>query len=316
MTKADLRIHILNLLFEANHEMRPRDIEQELWDSIEHGKFSRNKKSFHVQLFRALNSLVKEQLIQRKDLTKRKKLAKGRRKGRAKVQYSIEDRGRVQLILAANAVGIDILKKPKSLETSTILSGKTYEGIVQELARILLDIIERRDYTRSANTRLLGPIILGFPIPISEEDGNIVREKILILIPDERSSLKIRAFTKEQYKDFLQYLTSAWAVYFEELNISHGDLVIIHFTKRQAEGLRKIVELGECKNIDEVVHLAVLRYLEKCDSSEKYFEIKADGPATRMAIEKGIYKDKREAIEDAIKRNENRLTRKLLEDIR
>ena len=75
--------------------------------------------------------------------------------------------------------------------------------------------------------------------------------------------------------------------------------------------MRKIVESGEVKSFDEVVQIATLKYLDLHEKGEKYFEIKT-GPMINMAVKKGIYKDKREAIEEALKNHEKRLARRML----
>lgn len=295
-------MNILKLLSNTTQEMRAKDIEQYLWN-LEPGKSSEIKVAFHVKIFRELHRLQKENLLQKRKVSYKD------------VRYSIKDKGFVQLVLAADAIGLDSFKK-ESLKMSTVLSGKNYEAAIQGLAKFLLAIVfQRKDFAQRAHVASPGPIIFGFPVPIFQEKDNILRDKVLIIAPDERSANKIRTFTKEQYEDFLQYLTSAWTMYFEESKIAHGDVVIIHFIRQQAERLKQMVELGEGQNIDEIVHLATLRYLDIHGPNREYFRITADGPATRLAIEKGIYKDKRQAIEDAINIHEKRLAKRLLETI-
>ena len=76
------------------------------------------------------------------------------------------------------------------------------------------------------------------------------------------------------------------------------------------------MEFGKAKTVDDVVHLATLNYLDTYDPSRKQLLIKTSGPVVKMAIEKGIYKNKREFIEAAIKEHKKRLAEKLAEELR
>lgn len=300
LTKEDLRIPILSLLLHMDEEMAPKDIERELWDTIDREKFSRNRGSFHVQLHRALESLKDDDLLKRRDL--HPEALSPRTKG---TRYSIKDKDLVRFFVTTSKIGLNLLKKRKSWKMSTDLKAKNYQDLAESLSKILLSVIlQRKDFTDfsfSAHPRFPVPMIIGF-----KEKDNILRDKILIIVPDEASSAKIRAFTEEQYGDLVGYLTSAWRVYFEEFRIAHGSIALVHFSKEQAQRLTKIVELGEAKSLDEIVHLATSKYLDLHDKSERPFLIKT-GSITKMAVNEGIYKDLGEAIDDAIKRNEERL---------
>lgn len=304
LVESDLGILILDLLFNANRELRLIEIEEALLPIAR----SRNKflteETFHARVIRKLNKFIKYEWVQKRIVSHKNRL------------YSIKDKDYVQLVLYGRAIGWDLTKKRKSLKMPVVLSDKTYEALVQSLSRILLAIIlQREDFTQHAHTHLPGPLIFGFPIPISQEKGNIAKDKILIFAPDETSATKIRAFTQEQYEDFLQYLTHAWTLYFEERRVTHNDIVMSHFTKQQAKRLRQIVKLGKVESLGDVVFLATLKYLRTYDPNKEHFSVKTDSPIIRMAIKEGWYKNNREFVEVAVKELEKREAKRLRETI-
>jgi len=246
-------------MLDANRPMRPKDIEKECERAL--GKLSERYEdgTLHIQVTRVLERLYEDE-----------GLIKRREKTRKHVLYSIKNEIHVRHILTMARFGWDVSRSPESHELPMLISGKTYREMVQKLSKLILDHVLARDgFPVYAHARSPKPIIMGFPIPISQEKGNVLKDRILIAIPDGRSATKIRTFTQEQYKAFVQYLTDAWASYFEGETIIHDNIVILHLSNPQAERLRRIVELGEAKSVDEVVHLATSNYLDTYDPSKK-----------------------------------------------
>ena len=296
MTKAELRIHILSVMFKENQEMRPKDIEQKLWD-LKFKEVSKNRGSLHVNLWRALRSLEKDELIQRREVSHKDK------------RYSIKDRERVQVILAAAAAGLNLLMEPSSIKMSMVLKSKTYKEALEKFSKVLLDILfQRKKFTKYVHTHSLGPFIFAFPIPIPQEKGNVITDRILIIAPDDASSAKMRTFSKKQHDDLALYLTRAWRSYFAKREPSHENIVIVHFPKQKVERMKERVTLGEAESLNEFVHLATLAYLDK--GKKKEFLI-TTSPIAKRAVEMGIYKNTREYIEDAFRKNDKILAKRI-----
>jgi len=309
LTEINLRIQILRQLLDAhalNRELRPRDIKEVLWSIAKNGL---EEDTFRIQILRELGRLEGEGLILGRKVT--------RADGKAKETFfSIKNEIGARLIITADSFGWDLSRKPKSFRIPILISAKTYKEMVQKLSKDILDaVLLREAFPVYADTRSPGPIVFPVPVPLSQAKGNLLRDQILVMVPDGISATKIETFTEERYKDFLEYLTDAWVLYFEEVKITRDNIVIIHFTNPQAERLRRIVALGGAKSVDEVVHRATSHYLNTYDPSKKHFSVKADSPIIKMSIKRGMYKSNEEFVEAAIKEHEQRLAQELLETV-
>jgi hypothetical protein len=285
--------------------MRPTEIESALWNDLERKRFSKNPEAFHVHLHRALKSLTKDGLLSCREMT-----AKDTR-------YSIKDRERVQTMVDFNALGWHVLLPPKELVWSRTFAGKTSEA-VQSLSRYILQIISLKAQLRKgiAHTSIPGAFIYDVALPLPEQ-GGMVNDRFLIVVPDDISTERIKLLTNDKYKDFLQYLTSAWALYFEERNITHGNIVILHFPDVLVEKAKGLVERGEARDIAQIVSVATKAYVDQQDPSSKpHFEVKVDGPFTNKAIETGLLKGgRKEAIMKALEQYEKKWAKHFMKEI-
>jgi len=302
LTKADLSISILRLLFTENREMRASEIEKQLLVGP-HDEDEENR--FHVKLFRYLNELHEDELIEYRKVS------------RKDARYSIRDKEHVRWILDLDAAGWNA-SAAKALEMpSTVLRGLSYESAIQSISKYLFNvIIQRRNLEQETRIRCPAPLIIPVSISISapqyysslpmpQQNGSMANEKFLVMIPNEISTSLMNSFSEEQYHAFINYLTAAWSLYFEQQNAALGNIVIIHFPDHTTERLQKIVDLGEYKNISEVVWQATLNYLD--DPNKKNFLVTVDGPATKKAIERGKFKDKKAAVEAGLQMLEKKL---------
>lgn len=279
--------------------MLPMDIESELLKAFDpKEQFSADdKNNFHVRLFRTLKGLMKEELLDQRP---------GNRKNRP---YFIKDRERAQLMLDFDRVGWHVSLPSKELMISRTFTDKTYEAVIQSLSRYLLQVISVKAGLRKeeARTKSPGVFIFDAALPIPEQ-GKMVNEKFLILVPDDISAAKIKLLSNEKYKDFLQYLTSAWVLYFEEMKISHGNMVILHFPDVLVEKARRLIERSKARDLAEIVNVATQIYVDAQDSSTKpHFEIRVNGPFTKKAIETGLLKGgNKETVLKALEHYEER----------
>lgn len=299
MAEFDLDLLVLNLLYNTNQGLRLKDIRDTLYPTVKNQDKFVTKPILRQRIIRRLSKALDSGLIE-----KTKTSHKNRR-------YSIKDREWAQLILAANAIGLNLSKEIKPLELPTVLKGKTYEGVVQKVSKILLDIIlQREHFLVQSQTSPPKPIIFDVSIQIRQEKSNKAkRDKILIIAPDEKSSPKIRAFTKEHYKDFLQYLTTAWMSYFDERARTHNNIVIAPLSDQWTDRLGEIIASGQAENLHDVIILATSTYLDTRNKRKKNYLIKS-GPMTKMAVDRGDYKNVGEVIEHAIKEFEKELAKK------
>ncbi len=288
MTQNDLSLFILHYLDQSGKAIRFSKISKDTWQLYGKENF-KNEETFSVYVARELKTLEKEELIQREAF------------GHKNVCYSIKDHLRVQLILVAHSAGIQILSKPTSfklkLPTATI---ETYEQLVAYLSKYLLNLIFSE---RPSPPQPFTPWILGF-----REIGDIFRDKILFIGPDPASADKMRKFTEEDYDDLTMFLAKAWGTYMSEPSrCTHNDIIMIKFTERQ---LKKLRESGE--NLDKIVYEAALKTAGKVFLLPRIEDL----PATREAIEKGIFLNQEEAYKNYILKGEKTMAKRLLEGIK
>jgi hypothetical protein len=266
--------------------MKASEIEQQLW-VIPSGANNIDdlKNAFHVKLFRAL-----------KDLQHKKKLVDCRKLSHKDARYFISDKESVLWILDLDAAGWNT-SAAKALEMPTVLRGLSYESAIQSLSKYLFNVIaQRRNLAQEARRRCPAPLIIPISIPMPQQNGSMTDEKLFVMIPDEISTSLMNSLSEEQRYAFIYYLTSAWSLYFEQQHAVHGNIVIIHFPDQIIERLQRIIGLSEYKNISEVVVQATLSYLDRYDPNKKDFLVTVDGPATKKAIERGKFKDKKAAV--------------------
>lgn len=277
----DLDVEILQFLKESDKETRFTEIIEALRirHQIPEDDFDA-KNNLRVKVYGRLQSLVKHKIVSRCYISHKN------------VCYGIKDHAHVAYILSAYAQGLRIIEKPTPYKTEVTLSAKDFETLANELAKILLNI-----------AFAARPVLQPFA-PLTIRCGEPLKDKLLMILPDEASAQKLREFSKGGFEDLTKFLTMAFGMFIQGPGrTSFKDTVIIKFTQKQLEKLEK-----EGKRLDKTVYEAALALAHQGFLLPRVENL----PATAEAIRKGKFVDQQDAYRKYILQGERAMAERLL----
>jgi len=274
---SEIEIEILEFLYEKGQDINFVDIVNALIKHRGLEKAPDKANSLRTKIHRRLQSLIKEGLLQQNKISHKD------------VRYGIRNYARVTLILAANSERVKrILEEPHPYKMK--VSAKD----PQKLAEILLTLA----FGERPLLQPFAPLTIRFDGPL--------KDRFLLILPDEFSAQKLKGLSKEEFQDVTNFLTMAFGMYLQGPGrTSFNDTVIIKFTPKQFENLKR-----EGEKLDKTVYEATLSLIGKSFLLPQIEQL----PATRKAIEMGKFADKKEAYTKYILEGEKKIARRLLSE--
>lgn len=274
---SDLEIQILEFLHEKDGEVKFTEVVEALSEHQALEEDSDKERSLRVKIHRNLQSFVKDGLIERHKISHKD------------VRYGIKNHARAILILAASSQRVkQILEEPSPYKMKITLPEKT----PQRLAEVLM--------TLAFGKR---PLLQPFA-PLTIRFGAALKDRLLMILPDQKSAQKLRSFTDKEFEDLTNFLTMAFGMFIQGPGrASFSDTVIIKFTPKQLQKLKNYSQ-----SLDQTVFKATQKYAGNCFLLPRIEDL----PATREAIKKGKFASQEGAYTKYILEGEKNMARRLL----